>query len=75
MADDRRHADEARGVGAAAETRAVRATDAAGPLWTPPPPRAAATNLAAFMDAVRRRHGVDVADGPDTDEKRTIGAL
>ena len=41
------------------------ATDAEGPLWTPPPARAAATNLAAFMDAVRRRHGVDIAGYDD----------
>ena len=43
----------------------MRATDAAGPLWTPPPARAAATNLAAFMDGVRRRHGVDIAGYDD----------
>ena len=43
----------------------MRATDAEGPLWTPPPARAAATNLAAFMDAVRRRHGVDIAGYDD----------
>ncbi|MCE2482331.1 MAG: acetoacetate--CoA ligase [Alphaproteobacteria bacterium] len=34
-------------------------------MWTPPPARAAATNLAAFMDAVRRRHGVDIAGYDD----------
>ena len=43
----------------------MRATDAEAPLWTPPPARAAATNLAAFMDAVRRRHGVDIAGYDD----------
>ena len=43
----------------------MRATDAEGPLWTPSPARAAATNLAAFMEAVRRRHGVDIAGYDD----------
>ena len=43
----------------------MRATDAEAPLWTPPPARAAATNLAAFMDAVRRRHGVDIGGYDD----------
>ena len=43
----------------------MRLTDAEGPLWTPPPARAAATNLAAFMEAVRRRHGVDIAGYDD----------
>ena len=43
----------------------MRASDAEGPLWTPPPARAAATNLAAFMEAVRRRHGVDIAGYDD----------
>ena len=43
----------------------MRAADADGPLWTPPPARAAATNLAAFMAAVRRRHGVDIAGYDD----------
>ena len=35
------------------------------PLWTPSPERVAASNLTAFMAAVRRRHGVKIAGYDD----------